>query len=61
MSELQRIAEEWNAEWQKAFITSVSADGEYFIKAKFKTMADMHDAYDALVKLADASTPARSE
>lgn len=58
MTELQRIADEWHTEWAKAFITQVSTgEGEYYIKAKFKTMIEMHTAFDALVRLADASAP----
>ena len=59
MSELQTAAKHWHTEWAKAFITQVFAEGEYYIKAKFKTMADMHTAYAAMAKLADAtlSTP----
>jgi len=43
----------WHREFAKAFITTVSTgDGEYFIKVKFKTMAEMHAAYDAMANLA---------
>ena len=58
MTDLQRLADEWHTEWAKAFITQVSTgDGEYYIKAKFKTMAEMHAAQRAMAKLAAASTP----
>jgi hypothetical protein len=57
MSELQTAAKHWHTEWAKAFITQVSAEGEYYIKAKFKTMAEMHSAFGALAKLADVSAP----
>ena len=57
MSDMQTAARAWHKEWAKAFITSVSADGEYYIKAKFKTMAEMYTAYDAMANLAAISLP----
>lgn len=57
MTDIQRLAENWHSEWARAFITSVSGDGEYYIKAKFKTMAEMHAAYDSMAKLAALSAP----
>lgn len=58
MSELQRAADAWHTKFARAFITQVSTgDGEYFLKLKFKTMGEMHAAYDAMAKLAALSVP----
>ena len=55
--ELRAAGERWHSEFAKAFITQVSASGEYYIKAKFKTMAEMHEAFDAMSKLAALTRP----
>ena len=48
MSDLKNAADTWHTEWAKAFITQVSTgEGEYFIKAKFKTVAPK-PAYEAV-------------
>ena len=58
MTDIRSAAETWHREFSKAFITSVSTgDGEYFIKVKFKTMREMHVAFDAMATLADLSKP----
>lgn len=58
MSDIQHAAEAWHSKFAKAFITSVSTgEGGYFIKVKFRTMAEMHEAYAAMAKLAELSAP----
>lgn len=57
MSDLQRIADEWHGQFSKAFITQVSESGSYYIKVKFRTMAEMHAAYEAMAKLAELTSP----
>lgn len=58
MSEIQNAAEEWHSQFAKAFITQVSTgEGEYFIKVKFKTMSEMHEAYGSMAKLAALCVP----
>lgn len=60
MTDLQRLADEWHTEFAKAFITQVSESGDYYIKVKFKSMADMHRAYRAMSALAVVTSPVLS-
>jgi len=52
-SELQDASRRWHNEFSKAFITQCSTEDEYFIKVKFRTMDEMHEAYRAMAALAD--------
>lgn len=52
---MEEALNEWFDAFSLGFITQISGSGSYSIKAQFRTMQEMHDAYDKMARLAKLS------